>query len=190
MGNKVPWKTGVLIYLPVTSRPLISLQKEAVLSPCNFATTRLTACILNFYLPWTSRPMKRRTLSQRPNIFGRLVHNFAWKLVSRTSKQVSRKLGHYGNRGFRMITLEATEQPNNQSHPKESTKSRFSGDRDFFQNQLNIKTCEPLLRVQFPPVGLSYSNCPWCCRNVHWTTGPRWSRRPFWSETRWRVGAK
>ena len=21
MGNKVPWKTGVLIYLPVTSRP-------------------------------------------------------------------------------------------------------------------------------------------------------------------------
>ena len=51
MGNKVPWKTGVLIYLHVTSRPLISLQKEAVLSPCNFATTHLTACILNFYLP-------------------------------------------------------------------------------------------------------------------------------------------
>ena len=66
MGNKVPWKTGMLIYLPVTSRPLISLQKEAVLSPCNFATAHLTACILNFYLPWTSRPMKRRTLSQRP----------------------------------------------------------------------------------------------------------------------------
>ena len=38
MGNKVLWKTGMLIYLPVTSRPLISLQKEAVLSPCNFAT--------------------------------------------------------------------------------------------------------------------------------------------------------
>ena len=51
MGNKVPWKTGVLIYLPVTSRPLISLQKEAALSPCNFATAHLTACILNFYLP-------------------------------------------------------------------------------------------------------------------------------------------
>ena len=66
MGNKVPWKTGVPIYLPVTSRPLISLQKEAVLHPCNFATTHLTARILNFYLPWTSRPMKRRTLSQRP----------------------------------------------------------------------------------------------------------------------------
>ena len=66
MGNKVPWKTGMLIYLPVTSRPLISLQKEAFLSPCIFATTRLAACILNFYLPWTSRPMKRRTLSQRP----------------------------------------------------------------------------------------------------------------------------
>ena len=66
MGNKVPWKIGVLMYLPVTSRPLISLQKEAVLSPCNFVTTHLTACILNFYLPWTLRPMKRRTLSQRP----------------------------------------------------------------------------------------------------------------------------
>ena len=51
MGNKVPWKTGVLVYLPVTSRPLISLQKEAVLSPCNLVTTHLTACILNFYLP-------------------------------------------------------------------------------------------------------------------------------------------
>ena len=43
MGNKVPWKTGMPIYLPVTSRPLISLQKEAVSSPCNFATAHLTA---------------------------------------------------------------------------------------------------------------------------------------------------
>ena len=51
MGNKVSWKIGVLIYLPVTLRPLISLQEEAVLSPCNFATANLTACILNFYLP-------------------------------------------------------------------------------------------------------------------------------------------
>ena len=51
MGNKVPWKIGMLIYLPVTSRPLISLQKEAVLSPCNFTTNHVTACILNFYLP-------------------------------------------------------------------------------------------------------------------------------------------
>ena len=33
MGRKVPWKTGMLSYLPVTSRPLVSLQKEAVLSP-------------------------------------------------------------------------------------------------------------------------------------------------------------
>ena len=41
----------MLIYLPVTSRPLISLQEEAVLSPCNFATAHLTAGILNFYLP-------------------------------------------------------------------------------------------------------------------------------------------
>ena len=65
MGHKVPWKTGVLICHPVTSR-LIFPQKEAVLSPCNFATTHLTASILNLYLPLTSQPMKRRTLSQRP----------------------------------------------------------------------------------------------------------------------------
>ena len=36
MGNKVPWKTGMLIYLAVSSRPLIFLQTEALLSPCNF----------------------------------------------------------------------------------------------------------------------------------------------------------
>ena len=68
MGNGVPWKMGMLLHLPVTSRPLISLQKEAVLSPCNFATTHLTACILNFYLP--SRPMKRITISQRRSLAG------------------------------------------------------------------------------------------------------------------------
>ena len=27
-GNKVPWKTGMLMYLPVTSQPPISLQKQ------------------------------------------------------------------------------------------------------------------------------------------------------------------
>ena len=54
----------MLIYLPLTSRPLISLQKAAVLSPCNFAT-----CILNCHRPVSSRPMKRRTLSQRPSLF-------------------------------------------------------------------------------------------------------------------------
>ena len=60
MGNKVPWKTGMLIYLPVTSRPLISLQKEAVSSPCNFATAHLTACILNFYSENPKRHLKRQ----------------------------------------------------------------------------------------------------------------------------------
>ena len=49
----------------MTSRPLIFLQKEAVLSSCNFASAHLTACILRFLLPLTSRPMKWRTLSQR-----------------------------------------------------------------------------------------------------------------------------
>ena len=48
MGKKVPRKTGMLVYLPVTSRPFISVQKEAVLAPCIFATTLLTACILKF----------------------------------------------------------------------------------------------------------------------------------------------
>ena len=57
----------MLICHPVTSRPSIFAQKEAVSSPCNFATTHSTACILKFYLPPTSRPMKWRTLSQRPN---------------------------------------------------------------------------------------------------------------------------
>ena len=67
MGHKVPWKTGMLICHPVTSRPRAFLQKKSVLSHCNFATTHLAACILNFYLPVTSRPMNWRTLSQRPN---------------------------------------------------------------------------------------------------------------------------
>ena len=48
MGHKCTWKIGMLICHPVTSRPLIFLQKEAILSPCNFATTHLTACILKF----------------------------------------------------------------------------------------------------------------------------------------------
>ena len=56
-SHKVPWKIEMLICHPVTSQPLISPQKEEVLSPCNFAT-HLTACILHSYLPLTSRPMK------------------------------------------------------------------------------------------------------------------------------------
>ena len=68
MGNQVPWKIGILVYLPVTSRSIHFQQKEALLSPCNFATAHLTACILNLYRPLTSRPMKWRTLSQRPKL--------------------------------------------------------------------------------------------------------------------------
>ena len=51
----------------LTSRPLICPQKGTVLSPCNLTTAHLTACVLKLYLPWTSRPMKWRTLSQRPD---------------------------------------------------------------------------------------------------------------------------
>ena len=36
MGNKVPWKIGMLISLPVTSRRLVPLQKEAVLGQLAF----------------------------------------------------------------------------------------------------------------------------------------------------------
>ena len=36
-------------------------------SPCDLSTTRLTACILDFDRPLTSRPMEWRTLSQRPS---------------------------------------------------------------------------------------------------------------------------
>ena len=80
MGHKVPWKIVMLIYLPATSRPLIFLQKEAVLSPSSFATTHLTAFILNFYLPLTSRPMKWRTLSQRPRRRGNGYQKWARSL--------------------------------------------------------------------------------------------------------------
>ena len=90
MGNKVPWKTGTLIYLPATARPLISLQKEAVLSPCNFATAHLTACILNFYLPLTPpffvhpffcpvrpNPSPRNFLPQNPLFLGPQIYSFS-----------------------------------------------------------------------------------------------------------------
>ena len=43
MGHKVPYKTEMLIYNPVTPRFLILLQEEAASSPCNFATAHVTA---------------------------------------------------------------------------------------------------------------------------------------------------
>ena len=55
MGHKVLQKIRMLVYLRVTSQPLIFLQKEAVLFPEVFATARLTACVLKFCLPLTSR---------------------------------------------------------------------------------------------------------------------------------------
>ena len=85
MGNKVPWKFGMLFHLPATSRPLIFPQKEAFLSPCNFATTHLTASILNFYLPLTSRPTKWRTPSQKTPHF---VRSNCWGPVTSENKCV------------------------------------------------------------------------------------------------------
>ena len=74
MSNKVPWKTRMLICLPVTSRPLVFQQKEAVLSPCNFATILLTAFILDFYLPWTSRPREMEDPFTTP-------HEIVWQVA-------------------------------------------------------------------------------------------------------------
>ena len=37
----------MLIYLPLTPQTLICVKKEAVLSPCNFVTAHLTACMLH-----------------------------------------------------------------------------------------------------------------------------------------------
>ena len=48
---KVAWKTGMQTCDSPTSQPRIFLQKDAVLSSWNFATTHLTAVILHFYLP-------------------------------------------------------------------------------------------------------------------------------------------
>ena len=75
MGHKVPWIIGMLICHHVTSRPLIVLQKEAVLSPCNFDNDRPFDSLHSeaWYLTWTSRAMQWRTLSQRPNQNPRLV---------------------------------------------------------------------------------------------------------------------
>ena len=68
MGHKVTSKIGMIIYHPVTSRPLVFLQKEAASSPCNFATAHLTALCLHLYLSLTLRPMKRRTLGIAPKM--------------------------------------------------------------------------------------------------------------------------
>ena len=55
---KVLWKIGMLLYHPVTSRPLMFLSR------CLFATTpHLTAFHLQFCLPETSRTLKWSTLS-------------------------------------------------------------------------------------------------------------------------------
>ena len=48
MGHEVSWNIGICH--PVTSRPLIFPQQDAVLSPCNFAATHLIACILQCFL--------------------------------------------------------------------------------------------------------------------------------------------
>ena len=77
----------MLISLSVTSRGLISLQNEAVLSPCNFATTHSTACILNFYPlklrdPWNGGPFCNAPFSTE-NSLGVWLSILAWKLQSR-----------------------------------------------------------------------------------------------------------
>ena len=93
IGHKVPWKTGPA--------------ERSSLSLCNFATTHLTASILNICLPLlTSRPMKLRTLSQCPewceNVRNRTpvkVRNRAQKGRKQAKKvQNSRKQGRNGEK--------------------------------------------------------------------------------------------
>ena len=45
IGHEVPWKTGMPIHHTVDLQPFVFPQKECS-SPCNFATSHLTACIL------------------------------------------------------------------------------------------------------------------------------------------------
>ena len=113
MGNKVPWKTGMLIYLPVTSRPLIFLLlKGAVLSPCNFATARLTACILNFLSPLNFATHEMEDAYATPQLLwgaGKVCHPTSLAQVSKQPKRpkllinVGRNQdanGVFGKRGF------------------------------------------------------------------------------------------
>ena len=58
--------------------------KKQFSSPYSFATSHLTACVLNSYLPATSRPMEWRTLSQRPT-----CGHFICKAVISRSKMIS-----------------------------------------------------------------------------------------------------
>ena len=67
MGKKVPCKTGVRIYLAVTSRPLISLAEDAVLSPCNFRDHPFDSLHSEFISPLNFATHETEDPSQRPN---------------------------------------------------------------------------------------------------------------------------
>ena len=64
MGNKAPWKTGMLIYLPVTSRPLISLHRKKQFH--HLVTSRPPIWQLAFWIsislqlrdPWNGGPFR------------------------------------------------------------------------------------------------------------------------------------
>ena len=62
IGHKIPWKIGMLIYHPVTSRPLIFLQKKK-----------------RFYLPVTSNSGGFVTLPALQNNFVNIFFVFAWE---------------------------------------------------------------------------------------------------------------
>ena len=84
-----PGRSGCF-FLSYNFATIDCLQKEAFVSPCNLATASLTACILHFCLPVTSRPVKWRTLWHPPNQRNRDAHNLS-KCVS--TKLVSAKVG-------------------------------------------------------------------------------------------------
>ena len=84
-GSRNPWaiikfhrRLGCWFRDHSFSRSGISLWQEV------FATTHLTACILNFHLSLTSRPLKWRTLSQRfkfrgPSMGGWIRRGWSWR---------------------------------------------------------------------------------------------------------------
>ena len=77
MGNKVPWKIGTLIYLPVTSRPLFSCRKKQFY---HLVTSRPAIWRLSFWIfislelrdPWNGGPFRNAPMmfSGFPKSFG------------------------------------------------------------------------------------------------------------------------
>ena len=98
-GSRIPWvikfhgRLGCWFISLWLRDHSFSLQKEAVLSPCNFATGHLIAFILNFYLPWTSRPIQ---ISQRCFAISSVIFSCDFSAISsRAAKRGCFKRGGF-----------------------------------------------------------------------------------------------